>query len=75
MPAKTTNTPRYRVLNGISYPKHQSVIERLKAGEDVPAEERVMVERAPGKVVSDIPEDSIPWLLKAGDIELVEEAE
>lgn len=64
----------WRVLRAISYPTSPTVIRRLIAGEDVPWDERGMVQAEPGEVVRDVPAVSVPWLREQGYIEPAEEA-
>lgn len=61
---------RYRALNGLSYPTDSSIIQRLLNGEQIPMEERGMVERSAGEILTDIPACSVGWLLEQGEIEV-----
>lgn len=65
--------PQYRVLVPISYPTDPAVLARIRKGERVPMAERGLKRVPPGRVVSDIPERSIPWLTQQGCIERVGE--
>lgn len=62
---------KYLVLVGLDYPTDPSIIRRLKAGEDIPFEQRKMKRAEPGEIVEDLPKESAPWLLAQGCIEEV----
>jgi len=68
----TKTAKRYKVLIEVDYPTDPKMIERLLAGEVVPAEEQLREFHAVGEVVSDVPACSVPWLLEAGAIEEVD---
>ena len=61
----------YRILVELSYPTDPAVLARLRAHEDVPWEERGMTVHLPGELVTDVPEESVPWLLEQGVLERV----
>ena len=61
----------YEALVGLTYPTDPKVLERLAAGEEVPLEELNLTEVAPGARVTDIPAQSIGWLLEQGLIRKV----
>ena len=56
---------------GLTYPVGNTNIARAKRGDMDKVTEWKHVE--PGEVVDDIPEVSVPWLLRAGRIEAVDE--
>ena len=58
-------TQRYRVLDpvGLDYPTPET--------RKFPKDQRVMKRAVTGKIVEDLPEGSIPWLLAQGYIEPV----
>jgi len=60
---------RYRVKVGLNYPTDPAIDKRLRAGEEIPWEERGLRRVEPGDVVDDLPALSIPWLLRDGLIE------
>lgn len=66
---------RYRVLVAdLFYPTDAAIIARLVAGENLSLEDRRMVHRRAGAVVTDIPAVSLDGLLAEGAIEVVDEA-
>lgn len=67
--------PRYRVLRPILYPTDQTILARIRQGERVPMAERGLKRVPPGRVVTDIPQRSIPWLIEQGCIERVGEGD
>jgi len=75
MEARREAQPRYRVLVPISYPTDPAILARIRQGERVPMAERGMKRIPAGRVVADIPERSIPWLVEQGCIERVGEGE
>ena len=59
----------YRVLTGLNYPIEAAYARQLARGEAVardPSKER---RAEPGDVVTDLPAQSIAWLLEQGHIE------
>ena len=65
---------KYRVTKQageISFPTDREVIERIKDGERVPFDERGMKTVKAGKTTTEIPPESVPWLLEQGLIEEV----
>ncbi len=66
---------RYRLLTGLSYPTDPKVIARIAGGDHSDAAHaeraRSMERHEKGDIVDNIPEPSIPWLLKDGCIEEV----
>lgn len=66
---------RYRVLVAdLFYPTDAAIVARLVAGENLSLEDRHMVHRRAGAIVSDIPAVSVASLLAEGAIELLDEA-
>ena len=64
----------YRVLRGpIKYPTSPTVLRRLRSGERIPLSDRGLRTARAGDVVADVPRESIPWLLRQGYIELVQD--
>jgi hypothetical protein len=65
----------YRVLipSGIEYPTDPAMVRRLKRGDKVPYAERGNKHVRKGRVVDDIPKESVPILLRKGWIEEVVE--
>lgn len=61
----------YRVRQRLWYPTTPAVIRRLKNGEPIPMKDRGLKVANEGEVVSDLPRDSIAWLLADGLIEPV----
>ena len=59
----------YRVLKGLTYPVGEANIKRAKAGKMDAVTEWKRAEV--GDEVDDIPEVSLPWLLKTGSVEEV----
>lgn len=64
---------RYRVKVGLNYPTDPAIDARLRAGEQIPWEDRGMRRAEPGQIVDDIPPLSVPWLIEQGVIEEIEE--
>lgn len=65
---------RFRVTAAageISFPTSRKVIERIKNGERVPESERKKKTVKAGRTTTEIPPESIPWLLSEGLIEEV----
>lgn len=74
--AKATAAIRYRARVGLTFPADPGIVARLAGGERIPREDRGELRRvAAGEVADDIPAQSIPWLLAAGKIEAVTEAD
>lgn len=69
--------PCYRVLipSGIEYPTDPAIIRRIIRGEPVSFAQRQHKRAEPGDIVSDIPKDSVPALLRKGWIERVDASE
>ena len=64
----------YRVLTEeLSYPTDPDVVRRLKAGQNLGWDERKVKVVGLGAIVADIPEVSVPGLIKAGWIEEVKD--
>ena len=61
--------PEYLVKTGLTYPVGEANIKRAKAGKMDAVTEWKRAEV--GDVVGDIPDVSLPWLLKKGAIEEV----
>lgn len=65
---------RYRVLVAdLFYPTDAAIVARLVAGENLSLEDRRMVHRRAGAIVSDIPAVSLEGLVAEGAIALVDE--
>lgn len=65
---------RYRALNTIEYPTDPAIIARLRAGENLPYNQRGAIRRLkPGDIADDLPAASIAGLLARGDIEVAPE--
>ena len=58
---------RYKALTGLHYPATAKDVTLRKAGKPCKVKD---VEK--GEVVTDIPPESIPWLLRGGKIEAVD---
>lgn len=57
----------------IEYPTDPAVIRRILAGEKVPYAERGMKRAEAGDVVTDLPQQSVTWMLRKGWVEPVED--
>ena len=71
-----TGTGRYRILcHSLSYPTSRAAIERITAGDhsdEARAErDRSMERHEQGEIVDNIPPESVPHELEAGNIEEV----
>lgn len=65
----------YRVLipSGIEYPTDPEIVRRIARGENVAYAERRHKHVRKGRVVEDIPKESVPVLIRKGWIEEVAE--
>ena len=68
-------TVHYRALRALYYPTDPAIVKRLVAGENLRMGERQMREVEAGTIVEDLPEVSVPGLLKAKWIERLPEEE
>jgi hypothetical protein len=68
---------KYRALVGLTLPANEHEATRIRdaraAGRPLPLDERKTVRVEEGKIARYIPEESIPWLLKKGAIEEVDD--
>ena len=62
---------RYRALRTLYYPTDPEVLRRLAKGENLRMSERQHTKAPEGEIVDDLPEASIPVLLRKGWIERV----
>ena len=60
---------KYRALTGLTFPASAAAVKKRKAGEELEPDEWARAEAE--DTISDIPAESIDWLLEAGKIEAV----
>lgn len=67
---------RYRALVGLTLPANEKEADRLRkardAGSPIPFVKRNLIRVESGQIATFIPEESLPWLLEQGMIEVID---